>query len=143
MPFADGSGVITFLLEHIGHCDTSCINNQFGITRCNACVLLPPGIHTCKQSEAGRGTCGRGGICIGELHTLTGKAVYIRGTYFSGTVAAEVADAQVVSDQVITLGFCGWSLLASCLDGLPHPIKRTVLGRYGRRLDKYFIAFGL
>ena len=113
MPFADGSGVIAFLLEHIGHCDTSCINNQFGITRCNACVLLPPGIHTCKQSEAGRGTCGRGGICIGELHTLTGKAVYIRGTYFSGTVAAEVADAQVVSDQVdnirllrlVTLGF--------------------------------------
>ena len=44
---------------------------------------------------------------------LTGKAVYIRGTYFSGTVAAEVADAQVVSDQVdnirllrlVTLGF--------------------------------------
>ena len=52
-------------------------------------------------------------IAVKAYKQLTGKAVYIRGTYFSGTVAAEVADAQVVSDQVdnirllrlVTLGF--------------------------------------
>ena len=48
VPFAYCSGCIAFFLEHIGHSDTGGINDEFGIARSNAGVLLPPGVHACQ-----------------------------------------------------------------------------------------------
>ena len=100
MPFTNGSGSISFCLKHVGHGDAGCIDNELGVAGGDSCIFLSPGIHTCQQTEAGRGTGGRSGIGISELYTLSGKAVDIGGTYFSGAIATQVTDAQIVGNQV-------------------------------------------
>ena len=105
MPFAYGTGGIAFCLEHIGHSDTGCVDNQFRVTRSDSRVLLSPGIHARQQTEAGRST-GRGsGIGIGELYTLSGKAVDVGSAYLGSAIATQVTDAQVVGNQIYYIRF--------------------------------------
>jgi hypothetical protein len=104
VPFADGGGGVAFCAEHIGHGDAGGIYNEFGVTGGDAGVLLSPGIHTRQQTEAGGGAGGGGGVGVGELHALAGKAVDVGGADAGGTVATQVADAQVVGYQVDDVG---------------------------------------
>ena len=97
-PFSYGAGSIAFCLEHISHGDTGCVDNQLRVTRSDSRVFLPPRIHTCQQTEAGRST-GRGSsIGIGKLYTLSGKTVDIRSTYLGSAIATQIADTQIVGN---------------------------------------------
>ena len=42
---------------------------------------------------------------LGELYSLSGKAVDVGGTYFGGTVATQVTDAKVVGNQIYNVRF--------------------------------------
>ena len=107
VPFADGGGGISFLLEHVGHGDAGRVDDEFRIAGSDACILLPPGIHAGQQSEAGRCAGRRGGVGIGELQSLSGKAVEVGRTDSGSSVATQVTDAQIVGNEVDNVGLLG------------------------------------
>ena len=104
VPLTYCTGCIAFFLEHIGHSDAGGIDDEFGIARSDAGILLSPGIHARQQAETGRSAGGRSGISVGKLHALSGKAVNVGSAYFGGTVTAQVADTQVISNQIYYIG---------------------------------------
>ncbi len=99
VPLAHGGCGIAFFLEEVGHGDAGGVDDEFRIARGNAGVLLPPRIHARQQSEA-RGRAGGGcGVCVGELHALSGQTVDVGRADFGSAIAAQVADAEVIGNQ--------------------------------------------
>ena len=46
------------------------------------------------------------GVGIGEANTLLGQFIYVRSLYVLGTIASQVAVAEVIGEMMMTLGFC-------------------------------------
>ena len=107
MPFADNSGSVACFFQHIGHCDAGGVDNQFRVSGGDTGIFLSPRIHSGEQPEAGRGAGGGGCVSVGELYSLSGKAVDMRGTDLCCSVAAKVAYAEVVREYINNVGLWG------------------------------------
>ena len=88
-----GQGV---LVQGVGQRMAGRVDNQFGVARSDARILLPPRIHARQQAESRWRTRSRGRIGIGEALSLGGQPVDVGRRDLRGAVAAQVADAQVV-----------------------------------------------
>lgn len=54
VPLTYCTGCIAFFLEHIGHSDAGGIDDEFGIARSDAGILLSPGIHARQHTRNGK-----------------------------------------------------------------------------------------
>ena len=82
MPFAYCTGCVSCIFQHICHGDAGSVDNEFRVTGSDSCVFLSPRIHTCQESETGRGAGGRSCISIGELYSLSCQPVNVGSAHF-------------------------------------------------------------
>lgn len=100
VPFAYRAGGVSCIFQHVCHGDAGGVDDKFRVAGGDAGIRLSPRVHSCEESEAGRGAGGGGGVGIGELYALSGEAVDVGGAHFGGSVAAKVADAEVVGEYI-------------------------------------------
>ena len=103
VPLAHCCSGVAFFLEHIGHSDAGGIDDEFGIARSDAGILLSPGYMPVSRPK-------REGVLVEEIGISVVNCmpcpamVNVGSAYFGGTVTAQVADAQVISNQIYYIG---------------------------------------